>query len=173
MVLGRKAVRRRSRDQEREGNRTGAVLQAKMSKGWSFREEDLSASAASHRDFLLQTLHNVRNQLANPSPLIVSGLAVDESMYEEDPIGSDLQGGSSIHMPHVQNTSEIENPEEIVDKSAALILHVFDLIDPEHDGRVKKLDFLKGAQKPEVQAAIRSHPQFSALLHTHTIEMRF
>ena len=131
-------------------------------------EEDLSASAASHRDFLLQTLHNVRNQLANPSPLIVSGLAVDESMYEEDPIGSDLQGGSSIHMPHVQNTSEIENPEEIVDKSAALILHVFDLIDPEHDGRVKKLDFLKGAQKPEVQAAIRSHPQFSALLHTHT-----
>ena len=41
-------------------------------------EEELSASAASHRDFLLQTLHNVRNQLANPSPLIVSGLAVQE-----------------------------------------------------------------------------------------------
>ena len=136
-------------------------------------EEDLSASAASHRDFLLQTLHNVRNQLANPSPLIVSGLAVDESMYEEDPIGSDLQGGSSIHMPHVQNTSEIENPEEIVDKSAALILHVFDLIDPEHDGRVKKLDFLKGAQKPEVQAAIRSHHNSLHYYIRIHIEMRF
>ena len=29
-------------------------------------------------------------------------------------------------------------------------------------------DFLKGVQTPEVQEAIRTHPQFSALLHTHT-----
>ena len=62
----------------------------------------------------------------------------------------------------------VENPEEIVDKSAALVLRVFDLVDPEHDGKVKKLDFLKGVQTPEVQEAIRTHPQFSALLHTHT-----
>jgi hypothetical protein len=139
-------------------------------KSVQLSEEDLSASAASHRDFLLQTLHNVRNQLANPSPLIVSGLAVDESMYEEDDMMNNINSGSSIHMPQVQITGDmsIENPEEIVDRSAALVLRVFDLVDPEHDGKVKKLDFLKGVQTPEVQEAIRTHPQFSALLHTHT-----
>ena len=84
-------------------------------KSVQLSEEDLSASAASHRDFLLQTLHNVRNQLANPSPLIVSGLAVDESMYEEDDMMNNINSGSSIHMPQVQITGDmsIENPEEI------------------------------------------------------------
>ena len=148
------------------GPRRGAPMDRGI-KNVQLSEEDLSASAASHRDFLLQTLHNVRNQLSNPSPLIVSGLAVDESMYEDDDMANI---NNSIHMPQVLATDDfsIENPEEIVDKSAALVLRVFDLVDPEHDGKVKKLDFLKGVQTPEVQEAIRSHPQFSALLHTHT-----
>jgi len=50
---------------------------------------------------------------------------------------------------------------------------MFDMVDPDHDGRVKKLDFLHGMQRPEVQDEIRHHPQFSALIHTHSYRDAF
>ena len=134
-------------------------------------EEELSASAASHRDFLLQTLHNVRNQLANPSPLIVSGLAVQE---EEDSFPA-LGENGSIHMPVTGGLEfdSVENPEEIQDGSADLIIRMFDMIEPNHNGKLKKLDFLSGIQRPEVQDEVRHHPQFSALIHAHSYRDAF
>ena len=142
------------------------------SKNVVLSEEDLSASAASHRDFLLQTLHNVRNQLANPSPLIVSGLAVQE---EEEPLGAEqFDGQGSVHLPNVPGMDHSEGSfTEPLDDNAQLILRMFDMVDPDHDGRVKKLDFLHGMQRPEVQDEIRHHPQFSALIHTHSYRDAF
>ena len=121
--------------------------------------------------FLLQTLHNVRNQLANPSPLIVSGLAVQEE-EESFPV---LGENGSIHMPTTGGLEfdSVENPEEQQDGSAGLIIRMFDMIDSNHNGRLKKLDFLSGIQRPEVQDEIRHHPQFSALIHTHSYRDAF
>ena len=53
-------------------------------------EEDMSASASAHRDFLLQTLRNVREQLSNPSPLIIAGV-------EEEGNGGMMEDGSMMH----------------------------------------------------------------------------
>ena len=134
-------------------------------------EEELSASAASHRDFLLQTLHNVRNQLANPSPLIVSGLAVQEEPDSFPGLGEN----GSIHMPKIGGLEFDggENSGELQDGSAGLILKIFDMIDRNHNGSLKKLDFLSGIQKAEVQNQIRHHPQFSALIHSHSYRDAF
>jgi hypothetical protein len=60
-------------------------------------EEDMSASASAHRDFLLQTLRDVRDQLSNPSPLIIAGM--DEETDGLTSGGSVGGGGSSYLSP--------------------------------------------------------------------------
>ena len=58
-----------------------------------------------------------------------------------------------------------------------LIPHVFDLIDPEHDGRVKKLDFFEKALNKlgGMQARHKITPTILCIVtYTHVrIEMRF
>ena len=76
---------------------------------WQVSEDELTASASAHRDFLLQTLHNVREQLSNPSPLVVTGAeaGIPEGIAEElaDPV-------IMPNVPSFQGGQEEEEKEE-------------------------------------------------------------
>ena len=114
--LGLEKAKRANRKKSRKKNKkksTGKGMSANSSSAPSFRstagndfaqaketsggisvaglsEDELTASASAHRDFLLQTLHNVREQLSNPSPLVVTGAeaGIPEGVAEElaDPV---------------------------------------------------------------------------------------
>ena len=104
VVLGKKgSKKKKSRGQEREvaTEPSAVIAKQKRQKGGAIGRRLVRVSAASHRDFLLQALHtdNVTN-LANPSPLIVRGLAVDESMWPRKILLAAIcKAASSIHMP--------------------------------------------------------------------------
>ena len=146
-------------------------------------EEDMSASASAHRDFLLQTLRNVREQLANPSPLIIAG--ADEEGGgpggESDDLGamsggsSFLQSGSqsalqSITLPQVQEQgsgpSQMQFPSQ---GSRTDMRFLFDLVDEEHGGKLAKMDVLRAiTSEARVRDLVENTPSLAGLLEPAT-----
>jgi len=111
-------------------------------------EEDMSASASAHRDFLLQTLRNVRDQLSNPSPLIIAGMDEEDvggmggvgdggSSYLST--GGSMEGVQSITLPQVHETASAFEEQG----SRTDIRFLFDLIDPGHQNELLKMEVLR------------------------------
>ena len=138
-------------------------------------EEDMSASASAHRDFLLQTLRNVRDQLSNPSPLIIAGMdeesnsnvgmnGVDgggSSYMSNESMGGMGGGGQSVHMPQVEETSSAFDGQG----SRTDVRFLFDLVDPGHQGRLPKMEVLRCISSVQrVRDLVENAPSLAGLL---------
>lgn len=148
-------------------------------------EEDMSASASAHRDFLLQTLRNVREQLANPSPLIIAGADEEGGHGAKEGEGSVDNGSSaggsgfvsssqsavqSIMLPQVQeqdsSTSQSQFPNQ---GSRTDMRFLFDLVDEQHGGRLAKMDVLRAiTSEARVRDLVENTPSLAGLLEPAT-----
>ena len=142
-------------------------------------EEDMSASASAHRDFLLQTLRNVRDQLSNPSPLIIAGMDEEtdgltsggsvggggSSYLSPDEMMGGGGGGNSITLPQVEETSSAFDGQG----SRTDVRFLFDLVDPGHQGQLSKMEVLRSISSVQrVRDLVENAPSLAGLLEPAT-----
>ena len=145
-------------------------------------EEDMSASASAHRDFLLQTLRNVREQLANPSPLIIAGAEEEAGGVggESVELGA-MSGGSgfvssgsqnalqSITLPQVQEDSSTSQAQIPSQGSRTDMRFFFDLVDEDHGGKLAKMDVLRAiTSEARVRDLVENTASLAGLLEPAT-----